>query len=110
MLPAFAPLERIAEAAAGAGTPCYVYGPGLAARRMRTLIQVMKEASPRIEVAYAVKANPRPEFLAALAATGCDFDVASQGELERVVAQGVAGSRMVFSGPGKSEVEVERAL
>ena len=110
MQPAFASLDEIAAAALGAGTPCYVYGPALAAERIRRLMRTMKEASAKIEVAYAVKANPRPEFLAALAATGCDFDVASQGELERVVAQGVAGNRMVFSGPGKSEQEVRRAL
>ena len=110
MKPAFATLPEVAAAALAAGTPCYVYGPRLAAERMRQLMAAMRAASPKIEVAYAVKANPRPEFLSALAATGCDFDVASHGEFDRVVAQGVEGRRMVFSGPGKSETEVRAAL
>lgn len=108
MIPAFASLDEIASAAERAGTPCYVYGPGLAAHRMRHLRELM--GHDRIQVAYAVKANPRPEFLAELARTGCDFDVASNGELERALAAGVPGDRMVFSGPGKSEAEIARAV
>lgn len=108
MIPAFASLDEIAAAAERAGTPCYVYGPGLAAQRMSHLRQLM--GHDRIQVAYAVKANPRPEFLSEIARTGCDFDVASNGELERALAAGVTGERMVFSGPGKSEAEIARAV
>ena len=108
MKPAFATLDAVAQAAAAAGTPCYVYAPGHAARRMRALRELMGD--DRIHVAYAVKANPRPEFLKPLAATGCDFDVASNGELERALGAGVAGARMVFSGPGKQEAEIARAV
>lgn len=110
MTPFAEALDRIARAAELVGTPAYVYAPALAAARMSSLIETMRAADAAIEVAYAVKANPRHEFLARLAATGCDFDVASEGELDRVVAQGVAGARMVFSGPGKREREIERAL
>lgn len=110
MTPLLERIERVAAAAERAGTPCYVYAPWISVERMQRLRGAMRAESVRIDVAYAVKANPRPEFLAALAATGCEFDVASLGELERVVACGVEGRRMVFSGPGKSAVEVERAL
>jgi diaminopimelate decarboxylase len=78
---------------------------------MRDLIALVTRAAPgRIDVAYAVKANPRPELLAALVGTGCHFDVASAGELARVLAQGVPGERIVFSGPGKAREELEEGL
>lgn len=91
--------------------PVYVYDPGLAASRMSRLRgELSAAAGSRVGIAYAVKANPHPGILVALADTGCGFDVASGGELDRVLARGVEGSRMVFSGPGKARADVERAL
>ncbi len=45
-----------------------------------------------------------------LARLGAGFDIVSGGELERVLAAGGDASKVVFSGVGKSECEIERAL
>jgi diaminopimelate decarboxylase len=45
-----------------------------------------------------------------LAQLGAGFDVVSLGELERVVAAGGDPSKVVFSGVGKTTVEMQRAL
>jgi diaminopimelate decarboxylase len=41
---------------------------------------------------------------------GAGFDIVSGGELERVIAAGGDPSKVVFSGVGKTEVEMRRAL
>jgi diaminopimelate decarboxylase len=41
---------------------------------------------------------------------GAGFDIVSGGELERVLAAGGAPEKVVFSGLGKTEAEIERAL
>ena len=54
------------------------------------------------EVLYAVKANPSPWVIRALAAQGVrSFDVASVPEIE-LVAEHAPGSRMAFMHPVKS--------
>ena len=99
--------RTLADLVRKTGTPCFVYAPWLAAERMSELRRVFSaEASGRVDVAYAVKANPDPEFLSRLASTGCHFDVASSGEFHRVIAEGVTGERMVYSGPGKRREEI----
>jgi ornithine decarboxylase len=53
-------------------------------------------ALPGCRVYYAVKANPAPEILDALAACGSSFDVASQEEIVRTLAIGVTPARLSF--------------
>ncbi|MDD9716219.1 type III PLP-dependent enzyme [Dinoroseobacter sp. PD6] len=45
---------------------------------------------------YAMKANPAPEILRALAAEGCGFDAASRGEIELALAAGATAARISF--------------
>jgi len=62
-------------------------------------------------VCYAVKANSALAILKLLAGRGAGFDIVSGGELERVkVAAPEAVSRVVFSGVGKTEAEIDLAL
>jgi diaminopimelate decarboxylase len=62
-------------------------------------------------VCYAVKANSALAILKLLAGWGAGFDIVSGGELERVlVAAPEAVERVVFSGVGKTEGEIDRAL
>ena len=64
---------------------------------LRTQLDRFRKALPRIEPFYAVKANPNPGVLKALAAWGAGFDVASQAEMEAVLAAGVSPSRLIFA-------------
>ena len=50
----------------------------------------LRRALPDARVYYAVKANPLPEIVRALAAAGCRFDVASAPEIRHCLALGVA--------------------
>ncbi|MGI9169586.1 MAG: type III PLP-dependent enzyme [Caulobacteraceae bacterium] len=61
------------------------------------------------DVLYAVKANPSPWVIRALAEAGIDaFDVASIPEIERVAAC-APGARMAFMHPVKSRAAIARA-
>jgi diaminopimelate decarboxylase len=57
-----------------------------------------------------MKANSNLAVLNVLARLGAGFDIVSGGELARVLAAGGAASKVVFSGVGKSEAEIEEAL
>ncbi|MGH6610363.1 MAG: diaminopimelate decarboxylase [Burkholderiaceae bacterium] len=61
-------------------------------------------------ICYAVKANSNLAVLDVLTRRGAGFDIVSGGELARVLAAGGAANKVVFSGVGKSEAEIETAL
>lgn len=90
------------------GSPCYVYSR----RALTDAYRAFREALDvqRSLVCYAVKANGNLALLATLADLGAGFDIVSRGELERVLAAGGDPARVVFSGVGKTEGEMRRAL
>jgi diaminopimelate decarboxylase len=61
-------------------------------------------------VCYALKANANLAVLNVFARLGSGFDIVSGGELARVLAAGGDPAKIVFSGVGKSEAEMEAAL
>jgi diaminopimelate decarboxylase len=93
--------------AALAGTPYYAYDLDVVARRLAALRAVLPVC---FEVAYATKANPSLSVVAFLGSLGVGGDIASGGELELVERAGIAASRVVFTGPGKSEAEHRAAI
>ena len=91
------------------GTPLYVYSGDQIAERL-TLFQQALAGRDHI-VCYAVKANSALAILKLLAAHGAGFDIVSGGELQRVLAAAPdAVSRVVFSGVGKTDEEIDLAL
>jgi diaminopimelate decarboxylase len=62
------------------------------------------------QVCFSVKSNSNIGVLNILAKLGAGFDIVSGGELERVLAAGGSPAKVVFSGLGKTEAEIERAL
>jgi diaminopimelate decarboxylase len=98
----------LADIAAEAGTPCYVYSSRTILDRYRAYDEGLAGAPHRI--CYAVKANSSLGVLALLASAGAGFDIVSGGELYRVLAAGGDPARVVFSGVGKTADEVEYAL
>ncbi len=67
-------------------------------------------ALPDSRVFYAVKANPAPEILSALAALGSCFDTASVVEIEMALAAGATPDRISFGNTIKKERDIVRAL
>jgi diaminopimelate decarboxylase len=90
------------------GTPSYVYSRATIERHWRAFDEAFS-ALPHC-VCYAVKANSNLAVLNVLARMGSGFDIVSGGELARVLAAGGRADKIVFSGVGKTEVEINDAL
>ena len=90
------------------GTPLYAYSR----RSIEAAYQSYRSAlaQRRSLICYAVKANSNLAVLDVLARQGAGFDIVSGGELARVLAAGGDPNKVVFSGVGKSEAEIEAAL
>ncbi|MGE5198787.1 MAG: diaminopimelate decarboxylase [Rhodospirillaceae bacterium] len=99
------PLASLAERF---GTPLYVYSRRAIERAFDRYATALRGRASL--VCYAMKANSNLAILDLLARRGAGFDIVSGGELERVIAAGGDPGKTVFSGVGKSEAEIERAL
>jgi diaminopimelate decarboxylase len=98
----------IAEMAAAVGTPFYCYSTATLERHYRVFADAF--ADTKALVCYAMKANSNQSVLRTLAKLGAGADVVSGGELKRARAAGIPASKIVFSGVGKTEVELRLAL
>ena len=98
----------LAELANRFGTPLYVYSRAAITAAYRAYANALEGRTAL--VCYAMKANSNLAVLNVLARLGAGFDIVSGGELERVLAAGGSASKVVFSGVGKGEREIERAL
>jgi diaminopimelate decarboxylase len=98
-------VSRLAETV---GTPFYCYSTATLERHYR----VFSEAFAGLDtlVCYAMKANSNQSVLRTLARLGAGADVVSGGELMRARAAGIPAEKIVFSGVGKTEVELRQAL
>jgi diaminopimelate decarboxylase len=97
-------LDEIAESV---GTPTFVYSGASLDRAFDALSAALPK--PHL-VAYATKACSNIAILRRLGARGCGADIVSGGELERVLRAGIPASKVVFSGVGKTDAELARAL
>ncbi len=69
----------------------------------------LAESMPFAEIFYAVKANPAPEVIAALAPLGVGFDLASEGEIDRCLSLGIPAARFSFGNTIKRERDIALA-
>lgn len=99
------PLTTLAERF---GTPLYVYSRAALEANYLAFDRAFAEVPH--QVCFAVKANSNLAVLNVLARLGAGFDIVSGGELERVLAAGGEPGKIVFSGLGKTEAEMQRAL
>lgn len=100
------PAQILESIAARFGTPCYVYTLSILEDRCQQLLAAL----PAAHVRFAVKANSTGEILRRVFAHGMGADVVSGGELARAQRAGVDASRIVFSGVGKQDWEIEAGL
>ena len=99
---------NLIDLARSVGTPFYCYSERAMRERMTTLRDALAFIDPLI--AYAMKANSNQAILTLLGHLGAGADVVSLGELERAISARIPPSRIVFSGVGKTEIEMHRAL
>ncbi len=90
------------------GTPLYVYSKAALAGRYASLTKAFGDNCA--VVAFSVKSNSNLAVLKTLRDAGSGFDVVSGGELARVLAVGANSRKIVFSGVGKTDDEIRRAL
>lgn len=88
-------------------TPLFLYSADLVRERVAALRAAMPQ---RLDLHYAVKANPFPPLLSLMAGLVDGFDIASGGELEIVRGAGIAPEKVSFAGPGKRDAELEAAI
>ncbi len=67
-------------------------------------------AQTDVKLWYAVKANPLSRIIQCLDSAGFNFDVASKGELEQVLAQGIDSKRVLNTGPAKSPAQISHFI
>jgi diaminopimelate decarboxylase len=99
------PIREIAEKV---GTPFYLYSYHTLVRHFTVFDEAFK-GIPHI-ICYSAKANSNLALLRLFINLGGGVDVVSGGELYRALRGGAAPHKIVFSGVGKREDEIEYAL
>lgn len=98
----------VADVAARAGTPLYLYSTATLLHHYRALADAFAELEPSI--CFSVKSLANVHILKLLAGAGSGFDVVSGGELARARAAGADMAKVVFAGVGKTDREITEAI
>ncbi|CAM2816119.1 diaminopimelate decarboxylase [Acinetobacter celticus] len=96
------------QLAAQYGTPLYVYSKNTLAKHYLDMDRAFSFIDHQI--CFAVKSNSNLAVLNVLAKLGAGFDIVTGGELARVLKAGGDASKIVFSGLGKTETDIQKAL
>ncbi len=99
---------RLSGLAKQHGTPLFVYSKAAMLSALGAYQRGF--AGRKVQICYAMKANPALGVIQVFAQAGCGFDIVSGGEMERVLAAGGQASKIIFSGVGKTRTEMKRAL
>ncbi|AVK80543.1 diaminopimelate decarboxylase [Campylobacter fetus subsp. testudinum] len=90
------------------GTPLYVYDFDYIQNQYNKL---KKEFNARKSIiCYALKANSNLSLLKHMASLGAGFDCVSIGEVKKAILAGAQNYKIIYSGVGKSDEEIEEAL
>ena len=90
------------------GTPLFIYDSGLMKERYNVFLDTVANVKGNIH--YAVKANDALAIVSYFTKLGCGADIVSIGEFEKCVAAGMSPQKIIFSGVGKKNSEIEVAL
>ena len=99
------PVERLASRIGS--TPFFAYDRALLDGRVALLRDVLPG---RIDLSYAVKANPMPAVVQHLSRLVDSLDVASAGELRTALDTPTPPERISFAGPGKTDHDLSQAI
>lgn len=90
------------------GTPLYVYDFDTIKQKYNNLKNAFKARKSLI--CYAVKANSNLSVLKHLGSLGSGCDCVSIGEIKRALKAGILPYKIIFSGVGKQDLEIQEAL
>lgn len=99
------PLNRLTQRVGS--TPFYAYDRDLLTARVAQIRGAMPEG---LSLHYSIKANPMPALVHHLAQLVDGFDIASGGEMSIALDTTVEPGCISFTGPGKSEQDLSRAI
>jgi diaminopimelate decarboxylase len=99
---------RLADIVAKVGSPVYVYSHATLERHFKAFDDAF--APVPHTVCYSVKANSTQSVLKTFVNLGGGVDIVSGGELYRALKAGVDPKKVVYSGVGKKDDEIEYAL
>lgn len=88
-------------------TPLYVFDADVLRRQFRSVRDAL---GPRVDVLFALKANPNAAVAQVFHQEGAGAEVASAGEIVIARRAGFDGANMQFAGPGKHGEDFELAL
>ncbi|QTA37213.1 type III PLP-dependent enzyme [Thermosipho ferrireducens] len=97
--------QRLKKLAGIYGTPLLVMDLEIVKRNYELLVKSVKNS----KVYYAVKANSHKKILTLLNNLGSNFDVASRGEIEKLLSIGVLPERMSFGNTIKKSSDIKFA-
>ena len=89
------------------GTPVYLFDENVLLQRAKQFTTAFSEEIPRFRAFFAMKSNNHPAVAESLVKFGIGLDVSSGLELETALATGC--QNILFSGPGKTEAELDLA-
>lgn len=89
------------------GTPAFVYDRNSLEQKYTALRSALPQ---RFAISYSVKANPNPAFLKFFLAKGCGLEIASAGEFHQARSAGCPPEKILFAGPGKTPLELQRVM
>lgn len=99
---------RLSDLAKQHGTPLFVYSKSAMLSALAAYQRGF--AGRKVQICYAMKANPALGVIQVFAQAGCGFDIVSGGDMDRVLAAGGQADKIIFSGVGKTRAEMRRAL
>lgn len=88
-------------------TPFFAYDRAMLDARVDLLRTLLPR---RLELSYAMKANPMPAVVQHLATRVDRIDVASAGEMQHALDSPIRADRVSFAGPGKTPAEIRQAV
>ncbi len=89
------------------GTPFYAYDKVLIANKVASLKSALPE---KIQLHYAIKANPYPSLVHFMVDHVSGFDVASKKEMLLALQSGMPANDISFAGPGKKPDDIQAAI
>lgn len=102
--------KPLQEAISNYSTPFYLYSKQAIKDNIEYFHSCAKNNFDHPFIHYAMKANSHPEVLKIIASLGHGVDIVSLGEYKLAVSAGVSPSNIIFSGVGKTEMEIEEII
>lgn len=89
------------------GSPLYIYRLSAIDDQLKKLQYLF---SNMMQVAYSLKANPFSEVVKHISTRVKYADIVSEGEINQALSNGFEAQNLLYIGPVKTEMEIEKAL